>query len=297
MIIQLVKRYPLLTFFLLAYAFSWIVWTTMIAVAAAFQLRYDTYGWPMLWLTGMWGPSFSALVITGIGSGKTDVRSLLSRLLHWRVSLQWFLFALLVIPASKMLVFFITWLSGSTLLENSRWLALASLIPIFLIFFAYGAPLQEELGWRGYALPRLQQHWGALLGMLILALLWIGWHFPLFWIPGGPYDIANQPFIPFLVNFLAYMLPSTFLFTWLYNNAKGSVLLCMILHAANNTSGSIASLLGVTNYAQFNLINIIVLWLLAIGLVLATKGRLSWNKGQKMAQRDWKQTLDTQTQA
>jgi hypothetical protein len=173
MIAKLVKHSPLLAFFVLAYAFSWIFWLLMIVFAVVFQIRYDAYAWPMLWLMGLWGPSLSALVVTGIEGGKVGVRALLGRLLRWRV----------------------------------------------------------------------------------------GWHLPPFWAPGSAYDVTmqGQPFLQVLGNFAAYVLPSTSLFTWLYNNAKGSVLLCMLLHASNNASGGIARVLGVTDYVQFNLVNTTVI--------------------------------------
>lgn len=279
---KFVKHYPLFFFFALAYGYSWAFWLILIACSSLFNIRYDMYAWPLFWLTGLWGPSLSAIILTGLQSGKMGVRALLSSLVRWRVGLIWYLFALLAIPASKLLVFALTVVLGSSIFDPARLLDLTGLLPAFLFFLVYGAPLQEELGWRGYALPRLQERWGALMGSLLLGILWILWHLPLFWLPGSPYESAvqSQPFLPFFLNFAAYVLPSTFLFTWLYNNARGSVFLCLLLHAANNVSGSIASMLGVTDYTQFNLVNNLIIWLLAFIIIVATRLNLSWQKQQ-----------------
>ena len=96
------------------------------------------------------------------------------------------------------------------------------MFPLYLLSPLSGA-CGEELGWRGYALPRLQAGRSALLASLVLGMLIVGWHLPKF--------VADQISWSETVGILA----SAILFTWLFNNTNGSVLLAMVFHASGNT--------------------------------------------------------------
>jgi membrane protease YdiL (CAAX protease family) len=116
-------------------------------------------------------------------------------------------------------------LPGLSVLSNPFLIA-ASFVYIFFL----GGPFQEEWGWRGYVLDRLQARWNALSSSLILGVLWGAWHFPLFFIEG---TIQSQTPI---LGFMILILCGTILFTWLYNNTGGSILAVMLFHTMNNLS-------------------------------------------------------------
>ena len=121
-------------------------------------------------------------------------------------------------------------LSGETLPELSV-LSNPFIIAVgFIYIFFLGGPFQEEWGWRGYALDRLQARLNALASSLMLGVLWGAWHLPLFFIKG---TIQSQTPI---WGFMILILCGTILFTWLYNNTGGSILATMLFHAMNNLS-------------------------------------------------------------
>jgi membrane protease YdiL (CAAX protease family) len=98
---------------------------------------------------------------------------------------------------------------------------LGSFLPLLII-----GPLSEEIGWRGYALERLQTRWNALTSSLIVGLVWALWHLPLFMMVGTSFHESGDPFIGFLIK----MMASSILYTWLYNNTKQSLWSAILLH-------------------------------------------------------------------
>ncbi|MEM2111851.1 MAG: CPBP family intramembrane glutamic endopeptidase [Candidatus Bathyarchaeia archaeon] len=98
----------------------------------------------------------------------------------------------------------------------------------FVYIFFLGGPFQEEWGWRGYALDRLQKRLNALVSSLILGFIWGAWHLPLFFISG---TIQSQTPI---WGFMTLIICGKILFTWLYNNTGGSILTAMLFHTMNN---------------------------------------------------------------
>jgi membrane protease YdiL (CAAX protease family) len=114
---------------------------------------------------------------------------------------------------------------------------LLSLLGI-LIFTLFSGPLAEELGWRGFALPRLQAKYNALLSSLILGAIWTCWHLPLFFVTG-----ATQMSIPFPIYLVLVTTISVYI-TWLYNNTKGSLVITVLAHYAYNLTGFLTGVLG-----------------------------------------------------
>jgi len=136
----------------------------------------------------------------------------------------------------------------------------------FLAVLLIGGPLGEEAGWRGYAQPALQAHWGVLPSGLAVGALWGLWHLPLFLIPGTP-----QSTIPFAL-YLAQAVPLGILLTWLYQGSGGSLLLVALFHASINTwPGPLRLLPDATDSLRpFALVTALV-WALAT-VVVATGG-------------------------
>jgi membrane protease YdiL (CAAX protease family) len=221
---QLIRRYPLTAFFVLAYALSW----PYMIVDALGSHGLLAFRLPMLlWIPMGYGPTFAALIVTGALAGKTGIRTLLGRLLIWRVGWPWYAVA----------VFGSVILSGITVLLYALLSGTLPVVPVVstqvlitapLLFLIGGLVNGEEIGWRGFALPQLLAKHSALTASLILGSLWALFHLPLFFTRGDSF--ASTPPLSFLVR----MIGAAILFTWIYNNTGGSLLLAYLMHAASN---------------------------------------------------------------
>jgi uncharacterized protein len=204
----LIKRNPLVTYFILAYAFAWI----LVLLATKISLGFA--------FLALFGPAAAALIVTGVTEGRSGIKHLLAKVVQWRVGWIWYVVA---IGLPFVLAAIVWWLAGMpsrTLQSISLTLILAALV------------IGEELGWRGFALPRLQERFSPLVSSLILGTLWAAWHLPNALIPGLSYYVSAFP------QFLIYVVAMGVLFTWLFNNTRGSVLLAWVFHAAINASGA-----------------------------------------------------------
>jgi membrane protease YdiL (CAAX protease family) len=217
--VSLIRRYPLITFFVLAYVLSWWPWILY---------ALDLLPQPIVGF----GPFLAAIVVLAITRGKTGVVGLLRRMVRWRVGLRWYAVALLLPVAITLAAAVFNALLGAqapSAAELGGWTGLFSTFAILLLVPGLGGAW-EEPGWRGYALPRLQVGRSALFASLIL---WVGvavWHLPLMII--GEIHWSD---IVFILGFVI-------VFNWVFNNANGSVLILMLMHAMNNTiSGSFIS--------------------------------------------------------
>ena len=183
----LLARHPLISFFVLAFAFSWIAWSPWyLSEAGIGLLPFDAEG-----ISGLLnvaalvvGPTLSAFIVTGVTEGRAGVRHLARRIVRWRVGLVWYLFVLIGIPLIMLL--------GAILLPGTLTSFDATSMPSGLTYLGFfvlvtflGGPLFEEIGWRGFALPYLQPLRGPLVASLILGLVWALWHLPLFWYRPG----------------------------------------------------------------------------------------------------------------
>jgi membrane protease YdiL (CAAX protease family) len=231
----IVGRHPLISFFILAYAISWLFWLPV-------SLSKDGIGifpfsTPVLVLVaiGTFGPTFAAFITAAITQGRAGVRLLLRRYLLWRVGLVWYLLAILGIPLFQILTAFLT--SGATSAFYSP--ALLQIPSLFLdyllsscVSLPLGGPLGEEGGWRGFALPRMQPLLNPLGASLVLGVFWALWHLPLFYIKswGGGGNQGQAPTLSVLLLYVIIVLAFSVIFTWFFNNTKGSLLLAILLH-------------------------------------------------------------------
>ena len=274
------RRHPLFFFFLMAYAFSWIILIPFILQEWDIVPRVFTFAFV---LNPFVGPTLAAVIMTGIMDGKAGVLHLLRRCVQWRAGWQWYLFVLLGIPALLLL--------GTILLPG----ALAGFIGFpraylviylvnFVVIFFLGGPLGEEPGWRGFALPRLQLTYGPLKGTLLLGVLWACWHLPHFLTSvqgGGP----GTGFATFLTNFpifVVLVIALSIVMAWVFNHTRGSLFIAILLHASINTFGIVAPLFPVSNVplvTSTNLAALIGLGVPALLIVILTRGRLGYQPG------------------
>ncbi|HZR39992.1 MAG TPA: CPBP family intramembrane glutamic endopeptidase, partial [Ktedonobacteraceae bacterium] len=235
------KSHPLVAYFVLAYAISWL-FLGLVALSAHGLLSLPSSLIFPLTFVGSISPLLAALLLTAITTGKGGMRAFFCQLFIWRVNPWWYV----VVLFEPALVTFIAmgatvFLGGPTFdfahppvvqrpplplpAGISPWLLI---VPLFLLGGLLGGPAGEEPGWRGFALAKLQHRYSGLGASLILGVFWTVWHLPLFFIPGTPQ--YTTPFFVFALGTLA----NSILFTWVYNHTRGSVLMTFLFHNALN---------------------------------------------------------------
>lgn len=274
---QVMRRHPLFFFFLMAFGFTWLY---EVPIFGLLHLPHFPWIFPATFL----GPTVSAFIMTALTEGKPGMLRLLRRYVLWRVGIPWYLFALLGIPALVLLGTIV--LPGAVAAFRAPALSfvIVYLVNYVVIFFLDG-PLGEEPGWRGFALPRLQQGSGPLVGTLMLGVLWGLWHLPLFlFIPG--YNGAGTGFVGILIPFVAFIVGTTtalsVIITWVFNNARGSLLLAMLIYASFNTTYGVVLPKLFPSLPAIPLANLnIALIGMALLVIVATRGRLSYQRYQR----------------
>jgi membrane protease YdiL (CAAX protease family) len=265
----------LAVFFILTFAVAWSLWLVAAVVLARANV---TAGRALFFLPGTFAPAIVALWLTDRSGvpGMTD--GLLARAFQWRVQARWYLFAVSYMLVAKLLA------AGLYRIYAGEWPAFGS-VPLYLMLLAvaFSTPFQagEEIGWRGYALPRLAGAIGFRAAGVILGMIWALWHLPLFLIQGT--DSTAQPFVTF---FLAVTAVSVAM-TWLYLKTNGSLLLAMVMHAAINNTTGIVPTSAATAPGTFSLnastlawFTVVVLWAGAAYLLIRMPTR-----GYQTAQR------------
>jgi uncharacterized protein len=248
---QLVRRHPLAAFLVLTYGLTWALWIPLDIFRDAAAGPYTS----LALLIGSNIPSAVAIVLTLVGFGWGATRKLLGRLLIWRISWRWYL----VLLAPTALVVGTITLVAVTRGGPTAALAVPLVSAIIAVAFMTfpGSALGEEIGWRGFALPRVQSRRTALTASLVIGSLHGLWHLPL-WLRGDV-DHRLSVYPAFLIQALALAV----IYTWLYNSSKGSLLLVVLFHTATNAPLTLVLLpLGIENW-------VLPFWLMAGFTVLA----------------------------
>jgi uncharacterized protein len=242
--ISLVKRHPIITFFVLTYAIGW--------------------GLIPFWTFQAGSPFIAALIVIPLTQGLSGLKQLGLRMIRWRV--RWYWYALAIGMPLAVLGLIV----GLNVALGARAPSLVQFSSVSTILLVFGTklinpgdgPLGEEPGWRGFALPGLQSTLSPLVSTLILGVLVTVWHVPLLFLEEG----LLRPSI--IVGFLLGTMAVTFWYTWLFNHTGGSVLMTLLSHAAQGTIiiGGFWSLGA--DFARANLLTGLVWLAVAIGLVV-----------------------------
>ncbi|MBL8090428.1 MAG: CPBP family intramembrane metalloprotease [Anaerolineales bacterium] len=242
---KFVKAQPLISFFILAYGIFWALWIPLIPYLqnlATFEI--PTWSIPLA-LLGIYAPTFAAIIVTAISEGRAGLQKLFAPLFDWKLSFKWYLVAIFL-PLSLAVIALLIHLGMLGELNQDTSFAWLSSVPIFLASIPIMllvklplGPMAEELGWRGYALPRLQRKMSALNASLILGLLWGLWHLPAFWVPGAALGLEVTPSFFEIAKYVFNVTGVTIIFTWIYNNTRGSLIIDFLFHAAYNALPSL----------------------------------------------------------
>ena len=226
------SRSRLLPFFLLAFGWAWAFWVPEALVAAGLLDR-----WLTLPALGAFGPAFAGVVMTYADRGSAGVRDLAARTVDTGFAPRWLAVALVLFPLLAVLALGFAVARGVA--PSFPWAGNLVVLPAAFVFvLLLGGPLQEELGWRGYALDPLQERVGATGGSVVLGLLWGAWHLPLFYVPSETI-YYERPIAGFVVSITLLSV----LMAWVYTNTGGSLLVMLLMHASFNwTHGMLPAL-------------------------------------------------------
>jgi len=227
-------RTSALTYFVFALGWSWLFWAASVWRGAG----SDPSAAP-LFLVGGAGPFIAAVVLTHLREDRPNrlafwVRALDPRRIHGR----WWAAALLLHPAIGALAFAADITLGGSLPETRVPLGSVSAALGLLFFTFWFGPLPEEMGWRGFALDRLQRRTTALSASLLLGAVWALWHVPLFFVPGTFQAALGLGTMRSWI-FLSSMVPLSVLMTWVYNNTSRSTLSAVLVHFSGNLCGAL----------------------------------------------------------
>ncbi|HEY4868173.1 MAG TPA: type II CAAX endopeptidase family protein [Candidatus Dormibacteraeota bacterium] len=264
----LIRRHPLISFFVIAIAFTW-------TYDLLFLVAFPVPDVPGRSTPRDFGPSVAALVVTAVISGKPGLRRFFQRFRVWRVNPIWYLFIFVGVP--------LIYTAGVVVMPG----ALASfripsptgllVLPVlYLYIVVLGGPLFEEPGWRGFALPRLQSRWAPLAAAVILGVLWAAWHAteylePEFARANGGLSVSGAGV------FLLAAVCFSIIIAWVFNHTGGSILIAILLHGMINFSQGLTS--DLFPKAGFNEVGPVAAFcVVALIIVVATRGRLGYSR-------------------
>ncbi len=231
-----VRRHAVVLFYLLAFALSWLGWVPQ-ALHARGLFPFDS---PLLGLLGGSGPTLAAVIVLLLLRDRNGLRDLFRSLFRLRVSFWWYLFAFGFWVAVTALALGLGALFGQPF-RHFAWVphlpSWPTLLSIFVTMLL--SNVWEEIGWRGFALPRLRQKAADLPVALLMGSLWFLWHLPLLLNPSSP--MAGLPWYGMLI----FCLSQTVIYTWLYAHTAPSLFFVSILHAMSNTVAFVLLDLGV----------------------------------------------------
>jgi membrane protease YdiL (CAAX protease family) len=223
-----IKRYPIVAMVMLMYL---LAWPKLIADAL------DSYGLTQLHLSPLldlftgWSPGIAAFTITALVRGRKGTRELGRKMLRWRVGASWYVVVWLasaaIILAEGGAYALLT--GNGTALPIVQMPPAKAAIAFFSILLLYMGVNTEEFAWRGFVLPRLQNSYGALTASLLLWVPWTLFHLPYFFTKESMFQYMGFP------AFASGTLMLSILFTWLFNNTRGSLFICTLLHALLNS--------------------------------------------------------------
>jgi membrane protease YdiL (CAAX protease family) len=229
---SVIKRHPVVFFYVLAFGITWLGWIPQ----TLHSYGLFPFDHPLLGFLGAAGPTLAAVITIWVLEGRDGPRELFAPLFNWQVSWPWYLLVFLFWFGVAALALGAGTLFGQRFPAINRF-AWASLLPIFISMLL--SNVWEEFGWRGFALPRLQERYSDLTIALLMGSLWSLWHLPTLLDPASP--MSDLP----ILGEILFSLALTVIYIWLYNNTQGSLLFVTLFHAMSNTIAFVLLELGV----------------------------------------------------
>jgi uncharacterized protein len=266
----------LFKFFLPTYLMSWSLWSASAVLSPEAASQYPALAAlsGALYLLGVFAPALVALALTDLEDGRTAAVALLRRIIQPPVAVRWYVFAVSYLVTIKLAVALLLRLATGT------WPAFgqeAAYIMVIAISFSTPVQAGEEIGWRGYALPRLSTRVGLPTASIIVGIVWACWHLPFFFISGN--DKSRQSFVVYLLQVIALSIAMA----WVYWRTNSSLLVTMLMHAAINNTKDIVLLAGLAASNAFSFRASPVAWLTVAGLWVCAVYFLARMRGAKLS--------------
>ena len=264
-----IKRRPLLVYFALAFIISW---GAILILAGPDGIPATVDQIVVLGMAMLLGPSVASILLIGLADGRVGFRKLFSRLFRWRVGIHWYVVALLTAPLATAAVllalslFSPEFLPGIFTADNKATLLLTGIVGGLTVGFF------EELGWTGFAIPRMRLRYGVLSTGLIVGLLWGAWHFLLFWESDSFFGAF--PLVLLLARLFSWLPAYRVLMVWVYNRTE-SLLVVILMHVSLVATLTIIDppLTG-GGLLTFILVRAAVLWLIVVAVTVVNRGQL-----------------------
>lgn len=255
-ILTFIKRHQVVSYFVLTFTISWSLVLALIS-AYGIPTTKDQINalLPVCIVAMLGGPSIASIFLIGITQGKRGLGDLVVRLCVWRVSIWWYVVALFIPPVVFMTVLFglsrisPTYIPGIFVTQDKMTSIIMGIIASLVVGFF------EELGWTGFAIPRLRLRYSIVTTGLIVGVLWGAWHILTNDVWASGTSAGSLPLLLFLIvsglGFLIGQLPAyRILMVWVYDRT-GSLLLTMLMHASLTASTLILGPVGISGGALF----------------------------------------------
>jgi membrane protease YdiL (CAAX protease family) len=267
------KRHTLAIFVAVTYALVWLAWCLLVSTNIPLT---------PLWIFGSWAPNIAVAVVLGLAGDRVGLRQAFSGFLKWKVGVQWYLVAIGLPLSLSLLTGGLYFLFGGNLVAGGPdvpALTAGTFLGSLLSNLVFG-PLGEEAGWRGFALPRLQRRFNALVSSLILGAIWAPFHIPM-WLADTGLEVV--PFWAFSIAAIGL----TILMTWLFNSTKGSLIIIALFHLFFNVSWQLVTItLGVPPAVYWQIGAGVVVACAVIAVALAGPAELSRKFDAQLASHD-----------
>ena len=278
-----VQRHPEIAFIVLALLFSWALWVPVILSARGI-LPIAIHANPL----GSFGPAFSAIVVTWIIAGHEGVREITGRFRRLGASpgrVLGFVILPVAMFAISTTVHSLIQREVPRVANLDQWYLLIPLVPVILVL---GGPLGEEIGWRGFLLPRLQSRFTPVVTSVLIAAAWLVWHLPLFWMEGAAQKGSS------IGAFALTVIAFSMLFTWVFNGSCGSLWPVILFHTSINTVGFIFPTIfpSVDESKIHGLLILVVITLVALAAVALTRGSLGFENTNRTLEAKDREGID-----
>jgi membrane protease YdiL (CAAX protease family) len=268
------KRWPIACYFILVFS---ITWGGTFALGLEDFLRgveLDLIGAVPIAIIMLAGPLVTGIIMTWITGGQAGIRDLCRRIGKWKVGGRWYQ-ALLIFP----------------------FMILAVQVPLSILFTPKLAPIfnpigilgglmagvQEEIGWMGYAYPKMQQRFGILRAGIVLGVIHALWHAPADFI--GNFNTMQMEWLPYFLGFSIFIVALRIIIVWIYENT-GSLLLAMLVHAFS--TGSLGILVPTANssatWPVFYGVYAAGLWVIVVMILLRYREHMTGQHKSLLAQ-------------
>jgi membrane protease YdiL (CAAX protease family) len=261
-----IRSHSLLVYFILAFAISWGAILASVGFDG-FPVTEDQL--PVLIVAMLLGPSGAALLAAWLSSGKAGIRDLFTRLLRWRVGAGWYAIAILTAPLSTLLVLYIlsalssAYQTALSTTEDKAGLVMMWIVSGIMVAFF------EELGWTGFAIPKMRKNYGVLTTGIIVGLLWGAWHL-LVNLEGDTFTGA-VPFLLLIARLFTWLPAYRILMTWVYDRTESQLVPTLMHVSLVATTGILDPVLTGSQLTIFLLVKAAVFWVLVAGIFLTQR--------------------------